>query len=39
MIRNHYTPELAAFRNSFRTILDREVVPHRARFREQGFLC
>jgi len=38
MIRNHYTPELEAFRDSFRTFLDREVAPHRARFRAQGMI-
>ncbi|MET0250072.1 MAG: acyl-CoA dehydrogenase family protein [Sphingobium sp.] len=38
MIRNHYDPDHEAFRDSFRAFLDREVVPHRERFREQGMV-
>ena len=38
MIRHHYTPEQEAFRNSFRLFLEREVLPHRARFRAQGMI-
>ena len=38
MIRNHYEPEHEAFRDSFRTFLNREVTPNRARYREQGMV-
>jgi acyl-CoA dehydrogenase len=38
MIRNHYQEEHEAFRDSFRTFLDREVVPQRARFRAEGMV-
>lgn len=38
MIRHHYEETLEAFRDSFRRFLDVEVVPHRARFREQKMI-
>lgn len=38
MIRNHYEPEHEQFRDSFRRFLEREVIPHRERFREQGMI-
>ncbi len=38
MIRNHYEAEHEAFRRSFRTFLEREVLPNRARYREQGMI-
>src|ERR1700760_2464688 len=38
MIRNHYTEEHEAFRDSFRRFLDQEVVPNRARYREAGMV-
>lgn len=38
MIRNHYTPEQEAFRNSFRRFLDQEVVPNRAKYRDLGMV-
>lgn len=38
MIRNHYDEEHEQFRDSFRRFLEREVIPHRARFAEQGYI-
>ena len=38
MKRNHYTPEQEQFRDAFRRFLEREVVPHSPRFREQGMI-
>ena len=38
MIRNHYDVEHEQFRDAFRRFLEREVVPHRARFLEQGMI-
>jgi acyl-CoA dehydrogenase len=38
MIRNHYTEEHEAFRDSFRRFLEQEVVPNRARYREAGMV-
>lgn len=38
MIRNHYDVEHEHFRDTFRRFLEREVVPHRARFLEQGMI-
>ncbi|WP_242124142.1 acyl-CoA dehydrogenase family protein [Sphingobium sp. Sx8-8] len=38
MIRNHYEPEHEQFRDAFRRFLEQEVVPHSARFREQGMI-
>lgn len=38
MIRNHYEPEHEQFRDAFRRFLEREVIPHKARFREEGMI-
>lgn len=38
MIRNHYEGEHEQFRDAFRRFLEREVMPHSARFREQGMI-
>lgn len=38
MIRNHYDVEHEQFRDAFRRFLEREVMPHRARFLEQGMI-
>jgi acyl-CoA dehydrogenase len=38
MIRNHYDPEHEAFRDSFRTFLNREAVPNRERYRREGMV-
>ncbi|MET0360362.1 MAG: acyl-CoA dehydrogenase family protein [Sphingobium sp.] len=38
MIRNHYDEEHEAFRDAFRLFLQREVVPNRERYREQGMV-
>jgi alkylation response protein AidB-like acyl-CoA dehydrogenase len=38
MIRNQYEAEHEQFRDAFRRFLEQEVVPHRARFREQGMI-
>jgi alkylation response protein AidB-like acyl-CoA dehydrogenase len=38
MIRNHYEPEHEAFRDAFRTFLEREAIPNRARYRAEGMV-
>lgn len=38
MIRNHYEPEHEAFRDAFRTFLEREAIPNRARYRADGMV-
>lgn len=38
MIRHHYNEEHEQFRDAFRRFLEREVVPHSERFREQGMI-
>jgi alkylation response protein AidB-like acyl-CoA dehydrogenase len=38
MIRNHYEPEHEAFRDAFRTFLEREAIPNRARYMAEGMV-
>ena len=36
MDRTLFSEEHQAFRNAFRSFVEREIVPHQARWREQG---
>ncbi|MDO7842302.1 acyl-CoA dehydrogenase family protein [Sphingomonas sp. CA1-15] len=38
MIRNHYDEEHEAFRDAFRTFLEREAIPNRAQYRADGMV-
>src|SRR5215207_6231060 len=38
MLRNHYESDHEQFRTAFRGFLDKEVLPHSKRFREQGLI-
>ncbi|MCK9542783.1 MAG: acyl-CoA dehydrogenase family protein [Novosphingobium sp.] len=38
MLRHHYEPEHEQFRAAFRRFLEQQVLPHSARFREQGLI-